>query len=451
MVGGSIHPNGTNFRRIARLDVVARVRRLCETHVLEKRPTWLEWCERVPPLENHNLHYQARKIRNPYPQMVNHLLSKYPDLRFQDCYVDGNDWSRGNDSYRDDHPVMQFVARQLQFMRTEGLSKKEAFERTEELFRERREWLEQNQKVMMAMALEQGLQPMFTTGSAYLQAEMARAEEAHLKIIREQLRRKREAAKGDATADKDKAKQRREAELKGAKSREKSRRDHEVMVTATQISKLQASFSAEDSALFDELSETVVDFGEKVRGQSFRDVLMNRSNSNYSQWVMQTKPDESSKLHLLFCYLEIAMGTRPPSELKKLLNKQTTQDSPEQGSSAGASPGEEPASAEALLFEEEKTRQHDETSLRSQEEPTDTAGEKSFESKSLLNNEAKQALDDSFSVQKAGATPNIRSGRGVEKMFKGKQPHKAALDGEGAEDGLSEDAREKLAEKQKNR
>ena len=25
----------------------------------------------------------------------------------QDCYVDGNDWSAGNDAYRDDHPVMQ--------------------------------------------------------------------------------------------------------------------------------------------------------------------------------------------------------------------------------------------------------------------------------------------------------------------------------------------------------
>ena len=44
----------------------------------------------------------------------------------QDCYVDGNDWSAGNDAYRDDHPVMQFVGKQLEIMRMEGTSKKEA-------------------------------------------------------------------------------------------------------------------------------------------------------------------------------------------------------------------------------------------------------------------------------------------------------------------------------------
>jgi len=115
------------------------------------------------------------------------LLKKYPDLRFQDCYVDGNDWSVGNDTFRDDHPVMQFVARQLDFM-NQGLSKKEAFRKTEDLFRERREYLEKEQKVMMAMALNSGLAPMFSTGGAYLEAETAKAEAAHLQGIRRQLR-----------------------------------------------------------------------------------------------------------------------------------------------------------------------------------------------------------------------------------------------------------------------
>lgn len=184
---GAIHPNTSNFRRALRFDVVARVRRLCEWGLLKDRPKWLEWAERVPPMENHSLSLQVRKIRNPYPQMVNFLLKKYPDLRFQDCYVDGNDWSVGNDTFRDDHPVMQFVARQLDFM-NQGLSKKEAFKKTEELFRERREYLEKEQKVMMAMALNSGLAPMFSTGRAYLEAETAKNEAAHLKGIHRQLR-----------------------------------------------------------------------------------------------------------------------------------------------------------------------------------------------------------------------------------------------------------------------
>eukprot|EP00450_Noctiluca_scintillans_P011800 CAMPEP_0194491226 /NCGR_PEP_ID=MMETSP0253-20130528/10174_1 /TAXON_ID=2966 /ORGANISM="Noctiluca scintillans" /LENGTH=371 /DNA_ID=CAMNT_0039331937 /DNA_START=24 /DNA_END=1140 /DNA_ORIENTATION=- len=146
-----------------------------------------EWCERVPPMENQSLHLQTRSVRNPYPQMTQFLLKKYPDLRFQDAYVDGNDWSCGNDAFRDDHPVMQFVARQLEFMNG-GLSKKKAFERTEELFRERRAHLEREQKIMMATALNAGFTPMFSTGAAYLEAEKAKAETAHLEIIRRRLR-----------------------------------------------------------------------------------------------------------------------------------------------------------------------------------------------------------------------------------------------------------------------
>eukprot|EP00747_Dinoflagellata_sp_TGD_P162477 gnl/TRDRNA2_/TRDRNA2_180137_c0_seq1.p1 gnl/TRDRNA2_/TRDRNA2_180137_c0~~gnl/TRDRNA2_/TRDRNA2_180137_c0_seq1.p1 ORF type:complete len:426 (+),score=108.88 gnl/TRDRNA2_/TRDRNA2_180137_c0_seq1:102-1379(+) len=191
MVKGAVHPNGTNFRRVARLDIVARTRKLCETGLLNTRPQWLEWCERVPPMELHNLQVQAKKVRNPYPQMVSYLLKKHPDLRFQDCYVDGNDWSVGNDAYRDDHPVMQFVSRQLELMNKEGLSKKEAFSRTEEWFKERRQNLESEQKMMMAMALDAGLRPMFCSGQAYLEVERARAETEHLNRIRRVLREER--------------------------------------------------------------------------------------------------------------------------------------------------------------------------------------------------------------------------------------------------------------------
>lgn len=194
MPKAAVHPNGSNFRRVAKLDVVSRVRMLNQMGLLKERPKWLEWCQRVPPMENHNLHLQARTIRNPYPQMVDFLLKKYPDLRFQDCYVDGNDWSVGNDAYRDDHPVMQFVAQQLKLMREEGLTKREAFKRTEDIFRERRESLEREQKVMMAMAITQGFKPMFSTGRAYLEVEKARIESGHLTRIISALRKQRASA-----------------------------------------------------------------------------------------------------------------------------------------------------------------------------------------------------------------------------------------------------------------
>lgn len=190
MSKGAIHPNDSNFRKVARLDVVSRVRILHHQNLLRERPKWLEWCERVPPMENHNLLLQARTVRNPYKQLIGHLLKKYPDLRFQDCYVDGNDWTTGCDAYRNDHPVMQFVGRQLEFM-NQGMSKKEAFKLTEEIFRERREHLEQEQKVMMAKAVDAGFTPMFTTGRAYLEAEKVKAEVAHLEKIRSLLRRSR--------------------------------------------------------------------------------------------------------------------------------------------------------------------------------------------------------------------------------------------------------------------
>mmetsp|Transcript_67393 Transcript_67393/g.161634 ORF Transcript_67393/g.161634 Transcript_67393/m.161634 type:complete len:226 (+) Transcript_67393:112-789(+) len=187
---GAIHPNGSNFRRVCRLDIVARTRRLVDSGLLKERPKWLEWCERVPPMENHNLNLQARKIRNPYIQLVNFLLKKYPDLRFQDCYVDGNDWSVGNDVFRDDHPVMQFVARQLELM-NQGMSKKQAFKEVEEMFRERRKHLEREQKIMMALAVQDDHVPMFqmhSTGKAYLEMVKAQEEMEHLNSIRKKLK-----------------------------------------------------------------------------------------------------------------------------------------------------------------------------------------------------------------------------------------------------------------------
>merc|ERR1711871_192833 len=61
----------------------------------------------------------------------------------------------------------------------------------------RREHLEREQKVMMAMAMESGLSPMFTSGSGYLQAEVAKAETAHLQQILRQLRQLKHAEKGE--------------------------------------------------------------------------------------------------------------------------------------------------------------------------------------------------------------------------------------------------------------
>mmetsp|Transcript_89777 Transcript_89777/g.187591 ORF Transcript_89777/g.187591 Transcript_89777/m.187591 type:complete len:352 (-) Transcript_89777:126-1181(-) len=210
MTKGAVHPNGSSFRRVARLDVVQRMRRLVDSGMISyttgdkviTRPRWLGTCEEIPPMENHNLNLQAKDVRSPYPQMLNFVLKKYPDMRFQDVYVDGNDWSVGNDTYRADHPAMQFVARQLKYMREENLSKWKAFQKTEDFFRKRRMEQEVNQKVAMASMLgylpegstKSSWKPMFTTGQAYAQAEQARSEAAILDQIRMQLRKSKESA-----------------------------------------------------------------------------------------------------------------------------------------------------------------------------------------------------------------------------------------------------------------
>jgi len=255
--------------------------------LLKQRPRWLEWCERIPPMENHNLQLQARTVRNPYPQMVNFLLKKYPDLRFQDCYVDGNDWSAGNDAYRDDHPVMQFVGRQLETMRTEGVSKKKAFARTEDMFRDRRESLEREQKVMMAMALDAGFKPMFTTGRAYLQAEAARAEEAHLENIRNSLRGMKRYAKTDMEA--------RQQEARGDQAETHTEDDTPPWV-----------FKESDrKRLIGDSMRASVDDGTEMRDEAKKDkVLLDlvgaataspQEESEFDELSM-TRPDEQSKV-----------------------------------------------------------------------------------------------------------------------------------------------------------
>lgn len=212
-------------------------------------------------MENHNLHLQARTIRNPYPQMVDFLLKKYPDLRFQDCYVDGNDWSAGNDAYRDDHPVMQFVAQQLKLMREEGLTKREAFKRTEDIFRERRESLEREQKVMMAMAIKEGFKPMFSTGRAYLEVEKARIESGHLTRIISALRKQRASAEetrdSEAAQDPMTRKALKQAVEEAARmarqdaareeEREEQIRQDEAQVQETLLQQLQAGEESQDS------------------------------------------------------------------------------------------------------------------------------------------------------------------------------------------------------------
>jgi hypothetical protein len=198
MPSGAVHPNTTNFSRSLRLNVVERVRKLVAQGAYESRPEWLQFVERAPPMELENLSLRDIRIKNPYPSMVQFVLKKYPDMRFQDCFVDGNDWSKGNDRYRDDHPVMQFVARQLQLMNTENLSKKDAFERTRQEFLERRKTLETRQKLEMAIAYNQRMvpaftspshpNPVYTTGAAIAHQREAQLEVEHLNHIRRKLR-----------------------------------------------------------------------------------------------------------------------------------------------------------------------------------------------------------------------------------------------------------------------
>ncbi|PFH35022.1 hypothetical protein BESB_059090 [Besnoitia besnoiti] len=228
---GAIHYTGTNFRRVPRLDIVHRMRTLV-SHGLVEQPLWLVCAERAPPLELHNLKLVDRKVHNKYLSLTQAVLKKYPNMRFQDCYVDGNDWSKGNDTYRSDHPVMQFVALQLRLMNL-GLDRQTAFREAEKAFYARRLQLEKQQKLNMAAAVVaaaardpaavargvQGrvghgvpnssaarltamglgdVQPLFTTGQAYWQYEIAKSQANHLLRIRSVLRRMRSQAEAAA-------------------------------------------------------------------------------------------------------------------------------------------------------------------------------------------------------------------------------------------------------------
>lgn len=217
MPKGAIHYTGTNFARLRRLDIVSRVRALTEQRMMQ-RPAWLTYVERAPPLELSNLHLRCRKVPNVYIGLTRTLLRKYPDIRFQDCFVEGNETAKGHDTYRADHPAMQFVAMQLRLM-NEGLSKEAAFKKTEDVFRERRAKLESAQKLHIAAAIAAAaaadpaalrkapmpssaaplstaegaglVQPMFTSGRAYWQTKVAESRTKHLLHIRRILREAR--------------------------------------------------------------------------------------------------------------------------------------------------------------------------------------------------------------------------------------------------------------------
>lgn len=202
MPSGAIHPNGSNFSRASRLNVVARVRKLVAQGAYEKRPEWLQFAERAPPLELSNLKIREEKIKSPYFSMIQYVLKKYPDLRFQDCFVDGNDWSVGNDTYRSDHPVMQFVARQLQIMNTNGVDLKAAFEQTSKEFSERRKLIEERHKLDLAIACNQRIIPhsqrhVYPTAAAFAREREAELEILHLNHIRRKLRMLRKEIEPD--------------------------------------------------------------------------------------------------------------------------------------------------------------------------------------------------------------------------------------------------------------
>ncbi|KAL8270334.1 hypothetical protein Esti_005769 [Eimeria stiedai] len=220
MPKGAVHYTGTNFPRLRKLDVVSRVRALTQQRMMQ-RPQWLTYAERAPPLELTNLHLRCRKVPNKYLTLTRELLQKYPDVRFQDCFVDGNETAKGHDTFRADHPAMQFVALQLRLM-NQGVPKALAFKQAEEAFRERRAELERRQKLHMAAAVaavasadpaafegapmpsssaplttSEGMglvQPMFTSGQAYRQLRCAESQTKHLLHIRRVLRQLREEA-----------------------------------------------------------------------------------------------------------------------------------------------------------------------------------------------------------------------------------------------------------------
>lgn len=202
MAKGAVHITGSNFaaRRRLRWDILDRMRKLVQSGTCE-RPRWLEWVERAPPLETRNLLHTDRTIRNPYIPLIADLLKNYPHLRFEQCYKPENQWQKGLDNYSVDHPVMQFVSNQLALM-NRGMSKRDAFLKTEQMFYKRRMEMEAKIKVDMALGVVEDAEPMHTTGYAYLHRKIAQERGLFLTHVRNELRRmKEEAAKRKAAAE----------------------------------------------------------------------------------------------------------------------------------------------------------------------------------------------------------------------------------------------------------
>ncbi|EWC89237.1 hypothetical protein PFNF54_01939 [Plasmodium falciparum NF54] len=177
---GAVHPNGSNFCRFLKYNIVDKMRTLVNTNLYDT-PRWLEWSERAPPMEIYNISLKTKYNNNKYMDLVKFLLKKYPHLRFQDCYVEGNNNIKGYDYFRNDHIITQMATHQLYYM-NRGYSKKEALEKTEKLFYDRRMDIEKQQKINMCLAIDEKVKPIYTNGYQYLYEKMADNEKAHLKI-----------------------------------------------------------------------------------------------------------------------------------------------------------------------------------------------------------------------------------------------------------------------------
>ncbi|CAC9696056.1 conserved Plasmodium protein, unknown function [Plasmodium sp. DRC-Itaito] len=187
---GAVHPNGSNFCRFLKYNIVDKMRTLVNTNLYDT-PRWLEWSERAPPMEIYNISLKTKYNNNKYMDLVKFLLKKYPHLRFQDCYVEGNNNIKGYDYFRNDHIITQMATRQLYYM-NRGYSKKEALEKTEKLFYDRRMDIEKQQKINMCLAIDEKVKPIYTNGYQYLYEKMADNEKAHLSIILKKLRNMKE-------------------------------------------------------------------------------------------------------------------------------------------------------------------------------------------------------------------------------------------------------------------
>ncbi|KOB62499.1 hypothetical protein PFHG_04228 [Plasmodium falciparum HB3] len=171
-------------------NIVDKMRTLVNTNLYDT-PRWLEWSERAPPMEIYNISLKTKYNNNKYMDLVKFLLKKYPHLRFQDCYVEGNNNIKGYDYFRNDHIITQMATHQLYYM-NRGYSKKEALEKTEKLFYDRRMDIEKQQKINMCLAIDEKVKPIYTNGYQYLYEKMADNEKAHLSIILKKLRNMKE-------------------------------------------------------------------------------------------------------------------------------------------------------------------------------------------------------------------------------------------------------------------